>query len=187
MTVMDQPQPVTPASSASSVPVAPPAAPPSFVLPGPTQPIDQGPAGVGVVYAGFGARFLASLVDGIVIALISGVLGLLAGIAGTVSGSETVSLFVSGFVQFFSVIISVAYYVYFIGSRGQTPGKMALKIKVIKADTQQAPGYLNAFLREAVGKFLSAIVLLLGYFWMLWDEKKQTWHDKIANTIVIKA
>lgn len=184
---MDQPQSVTPASSVSSSPVAPAATPPSAAPPVSPQPADQSPAGVGVVYAGFGVRFLAGLVDGIIIGLISGVLGLLAGIAGTVSGSETVSLFASGFVQLFAGIISFAYYVYFIGSRGQTPGKMALKIKVVKVDTQQAPGYLNAFLREVVGKILSAIILLLGYFWMLWDEKKQTWHDKIANTIVIKA
>lgn len=171
LTVMDQPMPASP-------PVAPPVSP---------QPVDQSPASIGVVYAGFGVRFLAALIDGIVIGLTGGVLGLLAGIAGAVSGSETVSLFARGLIQPFVGIISVAYYVYFIGSCGQTPGKMALKIKVIKVDTQQVPGYLNAFLREAVGKFLSAIVLLLGYFWMLWDEKKQTWHDKIANTIVIKA
>ena len=182
---MDQSQPVTPASPTSSAPVTPPVPP---VAPSVSpQPVDQSPASLGVVHAGFGVRFLAALIDGVVIGLIGGVLGLLAGIPGTVLDSEIVSLAASGFAQLFAVIIAVAYYVYFIGSRGQTPGKMALKIKVIKVDTQQAPGYLNAFLREAVGKFLSAIVLFLGYFWMLWDEKKQTWHDKIVNTIVIKA
>ena len=35
-------------------------------------------------------------------------------------------------------------------------------------------------------RWLSAIPLLLGYFWMLWDPKKQTWHDKLVSTIVVK-
>jgi len=34
-------------------------------------------------------------------------------------------------------------------------------------------------------KILSAIPCLLGYFWMLWDPQKQTWHDKIVGSIVV--
>lgn len=41
----------------------------------------------------------------------------------------------------------------------------------------------------AVARYLIAIVgalaFYLGYLWMLWDEKKQTWHDKAANTVVV--
>jgi uncharacterized RDD family membrane protein YckC len=36
-----------------------------------------------------------------------------------------------------------------------------------------------------VGRILSAIVCLLGYFWMLWDKEKQTWHDKFAASVVV--
>jgi uncharacterized RDD family membrane protein YckC len=32
---------------------------------------------------------------------------------------------------------------------------------------------------------LSGIVCLLGYLWMLWDKEKQTWHDKLATTVVV--
>ena len=28
-------------------------------------------------------------------------------------------------------------------------------------------------------------MFLLGYFWMLWDREKQTWHDKFANDVVV--
>ena len=63
---------------------------------------------------------------------------------------------------------------------------MALKIKVVKEDTGEVPGFAKAFLREMVGKFLSSLVFGLGYFSVLWDKDKQAWHDKIAGTVVIK-
>ena len=35
------------------------------------------------------------------------------------------------------------------------------------------------------GRWVSAIPCLLGYFWMLWDKEKQTWHDKFATDVVV--
>jgi uncharacterized RDD family membrane protein YckC len=37
------------------------------------------------------------------------------------------------------------------------------------------------------GKYVSAIILLIGYLMMLWDDKKQTLHDKMAGTLVVKS
>ena len=34
--------------------------------------------------------------------------------------------------------------------------------------------------------YVSGLVLLLGYLWMLWDPKKQTWHDKVAKSVVVR-
>jgi len=62
---------------------------------------------------------------------------------------------------------------------------MALKIKVINEETNNPPGYPSAFLREVIGKFLS-LFFFLGFLWVIWDKKKQGWHDKIAHTIVVK-
>lgn len=45
-------------------------------------------------------------------------------------------------------------------------------------------GYGKAFLRY-VGRIVSAIPCLIGYIAMLWDPQKQTWHDKIADTVVV--
>ncbi|MFC3854060.1 RDD family protein [Salinispirillum marinum] len=39
--------------------------------------------------------------------------------------------------------------------------------------------------RQYVRYFVSTIPLLLGFFWMLWDAKNQTWHDKLAGTVVV--
>ncbi len=84
-----------------------------------------------------------------------------------------------------SSLISLTYYIYFIGSRGQTPGKMALKIQVVRTDNQPMT-YKTALLREVVGKFLSGLVLAVGYLWMIWDKDKQTWHDHLAKTQVAR-
>jgi len=127
-------------------------------------------------YASVGRRFLAALADGLILAAVNAVLVLLFAKSST-AGQTGRSLL--------SALIGLAYYVYFIGSRGQTPGKMALGIKVVKTDGSQ-PNYVTAFLREVVGKILSSVVFLLGYLWAIWDAKKQTWHDKIAGTLVIK-
>lgn len=83
------------------------------------------------------------------------------------------------------VVFGIAYPIYFIGKTGATPGKKIMKIKVIDKETQLAPGYLKAFLREFVGRFIASIFLYLGYFWILWDKEKQGWHDKIAGTVVV--
>lgn len=90
-------------------------------------------------------------------------------------------------VSLIMAIIGWGYMVYFTASRGQTLGKMAMKIKVININTGKSPDYLHAFLREVPGKFISSILLELGYLWMLWDKNKQTWHDKMAGTVVVNA
>jgi uncharacterized RDD family membrane protein YckC len=56
------------------------------------------------------------------------------------------------------------------------------------ASTTSAPavrfGYGRALLRY-IGRIVSTIPCLLGYFWMLWDGEKQTWHDKFAGSVVV--
>ncbi|MBI4634442.1 MAG: RDD family protein [Deltaproteobacteria bacterium] len=82
-------------------------------------------------------------------------------------------------------LINMLYFTYFHGYGGQTPGKMMLRIKVIKvAGGKITPG--AAFLRW-VGYLISGAVLYLGFLWVLIDTRKQGWHDKIAGTFVVHA
>src|SRR5947199_9582406 len=67
--------------------------------------------------------------------------------------------------------------------RGQTLGKMALGLRVAGPDGGK-PVFWRAALRETIGKLISFYVLCLGYLWVLWDQRQQTWHDKIAQTHV---
>jgi uncharacterized RDD family membrane protein YckC len=71
------------------------------------------------------------------------------------------------------------------GQTGQSWGKKALGLKLISADTGQNVGVGKAFLRELT-HLLDSLPCYLGYLWPLWDEKKQTFADKINNTYVVK-
>lgn len=66
-----------------------------------------------------------------------------------------------------------------------TPGKMLLAMKVVDADTLDKPS-----LRQCIIRFLSYVIsflpFMLGFTWIIFDKRKQGWHDKIANTVVIK-
>ena len=69
-------------------------------------------------------------------------------------------------------------------SRGGTWGMRAVGLRLASTATGSAPGFGAALLRLIV-QYFSAIPLYLGFLWMLWDNKKQTWHDKAAGTVVV--
>ena len=64
-------------------------------------------------------------------------------------------------------------------------GKMLYRAKIVDASTYQKPT-TKQFIIRYLGYYLSLLPLGLGYFWVIWDTKKQAWHDKLAHTIVIK-
>ena len=64
-------------------------------------------------------------------------------------------------------------------------GKMLYKAKIVDATSYEKPTTKQFILRH-VGYYISFLPLGLGYFWVIWDSKKQAWHDKLAHTIVIK-
>ncbi len=127
-------------------------------------------------YAGFWERFFAALVDGIVMSAIGYGLNYL----------FTGNIFGLWYWNFFSnIVLGWLYYaLQESGSRQATLGKMALDIKVCNLEGgrisfAQATG-------RFFGRYLSAMILLIGYLMMLWDSKKQTLHDKLARTLVVK-
>ena len=69
--------------------------------------------------------------------------------------------------------------------KGQTIGKKIMGLKVV-AVSGEPVDWVKAFVRS-IGRVLSALVLGLGYLWMLWDSNSQTWHDKLADTYVVEA
>lgn len=120
--------------------------------------------------ADIGNRFVALLIDGFILSAITGVL----------FGAAREPGFGVG------LIVGVAYQWYFLTRmNGQTPGAMLMKIRVIKTDGSHLQD-ADAIVRQ-VATYLSSAVFGLGYLWALWDDKRQTWHDKIASTYVIKA
>lgn len=128
--------------------------------------------------AGLFRRWFATAIDPI-IALILYIF-ILVSIAAI---SKNASIVIAAF-----VIVEIAYMVFFLWllSKGMTPGKWLLGEKVVEKLSGNYPGFWRMILREFIGKFVSALVFGLGFFWAIWDKDGQAWHDKIAGTVVVK-
>lgn len=120
--------------------------------------------------AGFGRRLGAYLIDSILL--------------GVVFIPLSIAL-PQGVYFAIALPLAIAYFALLEGGpKGQTVGKMALGIRVIDLTRGGPIGYGRGIVRY-VGRLVSGIVLLLGYLWMLWDKEKQTWHDKMATSVVV--
>jgi uncharacterized RDD family membrane protein YckC len=118
--------------------------------------------------AGFGARLGASILDGLLFLAVAIPL-----------------LFIDPVLYYTVALLGQALYFSLLegGRAGQTLGKKALGIRVVDFNTGGPIGGGRGFLRY-IGRIPSSI-FFLGYLWMLWDPQKQTWHDKIAGTVVV--
>jgi uncharacterized RDD family membrane protein YckC len=120
--------------------------------------------------AGFGQRLVAAIVDGILI----GVVGLIVELAirnalGTI----------------IAYALGIGYYGWLEGSAsGQTVGKKMMGIRVYDL-RQGGPIGTGRAIGRYFARIISTIPCLLGYFWMLWDGEKQTWHDKLVGSVVV--
>lgn len=140
-------------------------------------------------YAGFVQRLSAGILDGLIfffgLAILYLISTLLFGewLGQPGKNPEQIVIIVFNLIE---IPLIFLYFIYIPSRTGQTIGKKMLGIQVVD-EKGQIPSLLKFLLRETIGKFISGIFLSLGYLWMLWDDKKQTWHDKIAGTYVIKA
>jgi len=125
--------------------------------------------------AGWGTRALAIIIDAIGIGIIAAALSAMLG--GDAASSQSQGL---------STLLQAVYFTYFwsAAGKGQTLGSRALNIRVVKTDGSYLD-YGGAFLRF-IGFIISCAVFLIGVIWAAFDAHKQGWHDKIANTYVVK-
>ncbi len=151
-------------------------------------------------YAGFWIRFVARLIDGIIVGIGNAIIRipimLMFGLGvgglgrGAGLGEERGGLLfgpaMAGVLAISTVIgiaIGVAYEVYFLSAHGATPGKMALGLKVIRADGGPISPMLA--LARHFAEWVSAIILLIGYIMAAFDPEKRALHDRICETRVI--
>ncbi|MGD2078680.1 MAG: RDD family protein [Chloroflexota bacterium] len=139
-------------------------------------------------YAGFVSRLLAYAID---IAIITVMLIAFGWLIDTVSRlfptlvldpGDALGLVLAGVVV---VVTAGIYYIFFWTLLGQTPGKMLLGVRIVSLDGSQLTLWQS--LRRYVGYYLSALALYAGYWWVLIDNRRQGWHDKLAGTIVVYA
>ncbi len=142
--------------------------------------------------AGFFTRFIAWLVDGFMIGLLSWFVAFIFGaLIGLTSGTGSGFLdFIAGTLAFLFIVVMLffqfIYFGYFWSKDGQSLGMKLLNIKVVRQE--DAPiSFWRAGFRGTVGYWISGLVFGLGYIWAAFDANKETWHDKIFNTWVVKA
>jgi uncharacterized RDD family membrane protein YckC len=125
-----------------------------------------------VVYATFWTRFAAVFIDGVIVGVAGGVINYLLFRDNFVSSSA------------FSIVIRWLYDAFQESSPAMaTLGKKAMRVKVTdlnggRISFGQATG-------RHFGKYISGVILCIGYFMMLWDHRRQTLHDRMAGTLVI--
>ncbi|MBR9787466.1 MAG: RDD family protein [Vibrionaceae bacterium] len=133
-------------------------------------------------YAGFWVRFGAVLIDTFLFLLIT--MPLLCWIYGDYYlNSDELILGSWDFLLnwIFPFVGTVLFWVY----RSATPGKMALNLQVVNAETGEPLSVGKSILRY-VAYYISIIPLCFGFIWIAFSGKKQGWHDIIANTVVVR-
>ena len=79
--------------------------------------------------------------------------------------------------------IAIGYLAGFWAWRGQTPGQMAVGLRVVRVDGSKLS--IGRSLLRVVGYWVSGLIFDIGFLMVAWDERKQGLHDKIADTLVI--
>lgn len=153
-----------------------PAAPQPPFQPAAQQPI---PTTTGN-HAGFWIRLAALYLDfalvSLPVAILSWATALLAKLAGLGS------LGITGILWIPALLVWI-FFLYMVATHGATPGKMIFGMKIVK--NGQAPGWGGALMREIVGRFVSSLILGIGYIMVAFTQNKRGLHDMIAGTEVV--
>lgn len=141
-------------------------------------------------FAGFWVRLAAYLLDSVIVffALIVvrlAVSGFMAAVKGTVLGGNILFQY-----DLKDIILYVAEALYFILCTyytGTTLGKKAMNLRVVRADGEEKLGLLTVIYRETVGRFLSSVIMGIGYLMIGIDKEKRGIHDILCDTRVVYA
>ncbi|WP_327308775.1 RDD family protein [Streptomyces sp. NBC_01298] len=132
--------------------------------------------------AHWGLRLGATLLDGLIIA---GPMYALMFIGIALSDDSSNSA--AGILLMFGNLYALGMFIFLLykeGSTGQTIGKKVVGISVRREADGNVLGFGMALVRK-IAHFLDSISCYIGYLWPLWDEKKQTFADKVCSTVVI--
>ncbi len=174
-------------------PVAPGYAPPGYPPAG--YPAPGSPWGVPqptTRYAGFWIRFVAYVIDQILLGIVIGIVIKASAAIIVTCPAGTINLTTScagGVVSYSPVfylmlLLLIAYYIV-LWSMGGTLGQRALGIRVVDATSGKPIGIGRSFVRF-IGFVISAVVIDIGLMWAGWDPRKQGWHDKMASSVCLR-
>jgi uncharacterized RDD family membrane protein YckC len=149
-------------------------------------------------YAGFWIRFVAWLIDAILVTIVGLIITLpltFLGIGSAVAINQNdpasamaalpAMIAAQGLASLIRLALFIAYEAYFLPKQGATLGKMALGLKVIRADG--GPISVGLAIGRSFGYILSAIILYIGFIMAGFDPQKRALHDRLCNTFVVYA
>jgi uncharacterized RDD family membrane protein YckC len=145
-------------------------------------------------YGNFGRRFLAKLLDLLILwtvsmavnaALAAAIYGSMNFIAPDPSQVSLSKMFIyQGVSMLFSIGIGLGYAVFFIRRYNATPGKMALGLKLIRPDGSALS--VGRIIGRYFAEWISGMILCIGYIMAGFDDERRALHDRICETRVIK-
>jgi len=128
-------------------------------------------------YAGFWIRTLAFIVDAVIMSVIA---SFLFGDAVVQAQGTSVSVNFSGWYNLFPILYTLVFWMWIEA----TPGKWICKLKVVRPDGSKMHWYQSII--RYFSYLISGFVFMIGFFAIGFSDKKRGWHDKIANTVVVK-
>ena len=179
----------------------PPAPPPSYPGGFPA----QGAPVAGGQLAGAGIRFVSLIVDGFIQLLLSlpFVAVAVVGFAKAFENCETIEsdnsfeiacqgdelqvgwLLMGILAALIGFVVVIYLFARWLG-KGATPAMKMFKLRLVDVRTGAPVGTGRAFGRMLFAQFISGQICALGYLWALWDKQRQTWHDKVISSVVVK-
>lgn len=135
-------------------------------------------------YAGFWIRTVATIIDSILIVLVTWPL-LLAVYGWDYFESTATNLFAGPADFLISYVLPAIMIILFWMHKQATPGKMLVSAKIVDAKTGQ-PASTGQLIGRYFAYIVSTLPLMLGFIWIAFDPRKQGWHDKLAGTIVVR-
>lgn len=155
------------------------------------QPYGQ-PMGAAGQLAGGGIRFVAWLIDVIILAIPGFILNLiLASTAGTVvTTGSSVEVSTSGGATFLVLILEILiwlayYWVCYQYLDGRSVGQKVMGTRYVNQDGGSRASMGTFLLYRTVGYIINGLVCYLGFIWGLFDQNKQTWGQKITRTVTV--
>jgi uncharacterized RDD family membrane protein YckC len=158
--------------------------------PRPAGPYGYEPAGSGAAfeYGGRWRRLIAAVIDALIVYAITWLL------TAPVLGSGTMyegGLARRTLADLIAAVVAFLYYAAQHGRWGQTLGKRALSLRVVRAEDGGAIGYGRAAWRLLFAYLISLATCgvggLVDVAWILWDRRRQALHDKVARTVVVRS
>jgi uncharacterized RDD family membrane protein YckC len=135
-------------------------------------------------YASIWSRFVARIIDAVVLFVFGAVLGGVLGFVGAAAGMELGAIRIMA--QVAGWVLGLSYYAGMTSSESQaTLGKKAMGIKVTDLKGRRI-SFGRALGRE-LATILSVLILFIGYLMAFFTERKQALHDMVAGTLVVKA